>query len=289
MTYGLFIGILPERTLIFRCRLFFPFFIPPGEQIMRKNLIVTIAMLIVALLVAGVAQAQTALAVAINAPTQEVYGHRPLTVEVVITNTDTVMQTADMRVWVGGTAWGKENYPVSSSANSSIYWLECNRSGCTYSWRATMAPGESATFTLPTFTGDTLGTFSPFVTVSRLGVTLASQGITLVEGTGAATAVLHMDPSQMVRGTYGQFRMEVYTPRLSRVTSVQLTSSCGLQYLPTNGNSYTRTYHQWYSIVFVPETAKPGWCTIKGSVQLSSGEQVPVSYRFKIKAKTRGK
>lgn len=253
---------------------------------MRKNLAVATLMLIVAFFVVSIVHAQTSLTVGINAPTREVYGHRPLTVEVSITNTDTVMQTADMRVWVGGPAWGKENYPYTFSENSSVYWMACDRNGCTYSWRATLAPSEVATFSLPTFTGDQLGTATPFVTVSRLGQVVASQGLTLVEGTGAPTAVVRVSPTQIVRGGYGQMTMEVYTPRLSRVTAVQLTSTCGAQYLPSTGSSYNRTYHQWYTNVQIPSTAKLGWCTISGTATLSSGEQVPVFYRFKIKSKS---
>lgn len=121
------------------------------------------------------------LQVFVDMPIQATPG-QPITVTVSVKNNLSRPAAFEATIWHGGYGWSGEDYPYSFTPNSNVYWLACYySSGCTHFWTATVYSGETVTFTLPTFAGNTTGTFRFMEVIlgSSLGMSQLTKDLTV--------------------------------------------------------------------------------------------------------------
>lgn len=225
----------------------------------------------------------------IDVPEMVYYGHWPFEVQVTYENTNAEAVIFEGDVWVGGPAWGGENYSYSFSDNSIIYDTYCNRIGCTFYWRGNVEPEDWATFTLPTFSSLQLGTYNLVHTNIEVEgeVLSAEKTITLIEGDFPASGEFHADLDKgkfWHRGELKGLELTLVSPTTTQFFGEPMTSDCEIKGLPGGFTShYNRTREKYLWHVYLPEDAPLGRCTISGTVNMNNGESFDASYKFVVK------
>ncbi len=221
----------------------------------------------------------------IDGPSQEVYGHRPVSFSVNVKNPNLLSpRKFSYEIWIGGPAWSRETDPISMTQNSRLDNQICNN-GCTLFWSGEVAAGQEAILLIPTFTGVELGTSKIISVTSQSGV-ITEKTLTLVEGTEPASAEVVLRDSVWKPGAYNALTLTLTGPHLTQFSSnVGLASTCGLDGLQ-NTMVYGHNDRTWEQIsafaILLPENAAPGDCIISGQVNLADGTSVPVEYSFVI-------
>jgi len=116
-------------------------------------------------------------------------GHQPFELLVKITNTTEKSLSFSSEIYLGGPAWGKENHGYERSDSTVVSGVHCGGQqfpdACSFRWEGTIPAGETVVFTLPTFSGDIIGTaydaVKVTVVVHEIGKYDVTRNITLVE------------------------------------------------------------------------------------------------------------
>ena len=225
----------------------------------------------------------------VDVPETVNYGHWPLKVQVAYKNTGAEAVTFEGDIWVGGPAWGGENYSYSFSDNSIIYDTYCNRVGCTFYWRGNIKPKDEATFTLPTFSSSRLGTYNLVVAsiVVNGELLTTERAITLVKGDFPPSGEFQVSLDKgkfWHRGELKGLELTLVSPTTTQFFGEPMISDCEIQGLPGGFTShYNRTWEKYLWHVYLPEDAPLGRCTISGTVNMNNGESFDVSYKFVVK------
>lgn len=190
--------------------------------------------------------------ITLDLPVTVASGHQPFTMTITVTNNRDHSVSFSSFIRIGGDAWGRETMPYSFSSNSDVYWMEGGTEAVPgnylgFWWRGTLQKGESAAFTLPTYSGDVLGTFdfldATFVIQSYAPITIR-WAMTVAASTPTSTGTISTrTPTQTSTPTATR------TPFLIDCTSVTFSEST------TEGVTTVTVDGSWYLAI----VADPSW------------------------------
>jgi hypothetical protein len=224
----------------------------------------------------------------IVAPDTVIYGHRPINLEVVLTNQTASPINFEVQIWIGGMAWGGENNPYAIPIGTHVSTF-CNRGGCTYNWVGPIDAAGEVRFIMTTYSSTALGTYE-FITVAgqidSAPVDLI-KSVTLTQGTGEPEGYIELDDyGSWLPGQLRGLKLTLLSPTLGQFIGGVFTSTCGIENLPTGfAGSYQRTYQEFLWYIFLPIGAS-GRCTIQGSFhQWGQSQEYSVEFNFNIPGK----
>ncbi len=227
----------------------------------------------------------------INIPDQAVYGHRPITITISVTNPFTEEVRFSSKVWHGGPAWGGEDYPaIRTGPYASVTNIDCSLLECNHYWGGSIMPGSTAFFDMVAFSGNLLGEF-PFVSatyeINGLQSPVVTRTILITQGTGSVDGWLNIEGPVLWRpGEQRGLALTMESPTPTQfISRGPFTSNCGITDLPGGFSGHPdRTYEKFLWHVTLPEDAPVGRCTIQGGFTTwpNMGIMVQVMYIFDV-------
>ncbi len=224
----------------------------------------------------------------LDTPTQVVYGHRPLTVKVVVKNLSAIDQSFDSSVRIAGPAWGGAYGPVELTGGRIYNTVAINNSITTY-WRGTIPAMSGFQLIIPVDSGLytaqyvlARGAVTPTVGLSLNALSM----INVTQGEGSAYGEFLLGTGESPEFHQGDFkwvRWNFFSPILTQFyfnPSTKLWgSSCGIEGLPQSYMSQSlRTYDWVTSNIHIPDNAPLGECQIWSQVNMTNyqGQQDPL-------------
>lgn len=232
----------------------------------------------------------------ITIPNEAVYGHRPVTITVSVTNPYTEEVQFSSKVWHGGPAWGGEDHPaIRTGPYARITNVDCSLSECNHYWGGSIMPGSTAYLDMIAFSGNVLGEF-PFISatyeINGQQAPVVTRTILITQGIGSVNGWLNIEgPLPWRPGEHRALALTMESPTLTQfISRGPFTSNCGITDLPGGfSGHFDRTYEKFFWYVNLPENATAGQCTIQGGftqwpkmdnvVQVHYTFEVPYRYR----------
>lgn len=255
---------------------------------MNNKWIVLVIFTLVATLFSAPTAVQAAHTSQIVAPSTVVYGHQPIDIEVILVNpSNKSASDFTAKIWLGGPAWGGENYPYNFTDGTQITGLVCGGWSCVYDWSGTIPARGEVKFTMRTFSGNSLGSYE----LVRASYTIQSQtnnlskSVTLTQGNEPPLGIIDLQGDHKWKpGELRGLQLAMYAPNVGQFIGGVFTSDCGIQGLPSGFvGSPNRTYQEFLWYVYLPVDSPVGNCTIRGTFhQFGKTEEYAVTYKFHI-------
>lgn len=228
--------------------------------------------------------------VRLGVPARVVYGERPFKVTVTTVNRKAQNVEFDLHVWVGGQAWGESPQKLSlTTGKVSEFGCDDANRVCHYRWTGHAKPQSQETLSIYLPSSRLLGSFRLVDAAGLIGNKNVSlfRDVTLVEGTGPASAVLKLKTDHPKGGKEVEFLLTVKTPMLKDIglwMAPLVESTCGLVPAGATEGYEQVTFAQFHIWAKVPDNFS-GKCTATVKAVIAESDvwiKLPASTEFEV-------